>query len=536
MSRPPSTSASRLLALSSLVLVAVAVPGGRVGGQTTRPQLTTDVRVSDDDLAPARAYTSPQLAVHPLRPNVIVAAAADLRTRACRLFRSMDTGRSWTLLEAPATSKDFPYCTTDSGNATQSPIAFGRTGTLYYAMQGWGAQEQTGCEACGVAGNMSVVLARSDDLGDSYSITVVRDARTFTGTEVERNRPLTAVAVDTTTGDQDIVYVGWRRDYPRKQVTAGPVIAVSMDGGRTFGEPINPLKSYIPEAPEFRSFKPDLVVGANGTLYAQMAADRPGDEPTRPVLAKSTDHGTTFTVTEVGPASKYFPQHGLAWSPGGGPEGTLHLVVEDKVDPRPAAGDRDILYRRSTDGGRTFSEGVRLNDDNQAQGFLQLLPAVSAATNGRVDVAWWDFRNDPGLFANDVYYAYSEDNGVTWSKNIRASDTSSSRHIGTWANNFDLKAPPGILSTDQFALLGWEDTRLGDSVSQSQDVFATTAQFEPLVEERSTGGAYAVAAAGGLVLAGLILLATRGVQRRREPTRRAAAAAAAPSPERAGTR
>ena len=375
----------------------VAVSEGTAGGQSAAPRQTVNVRVSDDDLAPARAYTSPIIAIHPLRPNVIVAAAADLRSRGCRLFRSMDTGHTWTLLDAPATTKEFPYCTTDSGNATQSPTAFGRNGTLYYAMQAWGGQEQTGCDACGVAGNMSVILARSDDLGDSYTVTVVRDARQFTGTEVERNRPLTAVAVDRTTGDQDIVYVGWRRDYPRKQVTAGPVIAVSMDGGRTFGDPVNPLKSYIPEAPEFRSFKPDVVVADNGTLYLQMAADRPGDEPTRPVLARSTDHGATFTVAEVGPASRYFPQHGLAWSPLGGPEGTLHSVVEDKVDPRPAAGDRDILYRRSTDGGRTFSEAIKLNDDDVAQGYLQLLPAVSAAPNGRVDAAWWDFRNDPGL-------------------------------------------------------------------------------------------------------------------------------------------
>lgn len=100
-----------------------------------------------------------------------------------------------------------------------------------------------------------------------------------------------------------------------------------------------------------------------------------------------------------------------------------------------------------------------------------------------------------------------------------ASDRSSSRHIGKWANNFDLKAPAGILSTDEFALLGWEDTRLGDATTQSQDVFASAVQFAPIVKERSNGGAYAVAAATGLILGGLILLSTRLLPGRRPGSR-----------------
>ncbi len=76
-------------------------------------------------------------------------------------------------------------------------------------------------------------------------------------------------------------------------------------------------------------------------------------------------------------------------------------------------GDRDILYRRSTDGGRSFSEPRRINDDDPALRRVQGSPNVSVAPNGRLDAIWWDFRNDPGLFANDVYYSYSTDDGVT---------------------------------------------------------------------------------------------------------------------------
>ena len=62
-------------------------------------------------------------------------------------------------------------------------------------------------------------------------------------------------------------------------------------------------------------------------------------------------------------------------------------------------------------------------------------PNITFAPNGRGDVVWWDTRDDPGIRANDVYYAYSTDNGSTWSKNVRVTDQSIDRRLGVWANN-----------------------------------------------------------------------------------------------------
>ena len=509
--------ATQVAVAAALAALAALVPGGSATGKGLTPHVVANVRVSLDDLAPARAYTEPQLLVNRENPDVVVAAAVDLRTRACRLFRSRDAGRRWSLVEAPASPREFPYCSTDSATATQSPIAWGRSSTLYYAMVGWGGEEAAGCDGCGVAGNLSVILARSDDLGDTWRTSVVRDARAFRGTELERNRPVTSVAVDSTHGAEDIVYVGWRYDYPKKTATAGPRIATSTNAGKTFGDPVNPLKSYQPEVPELRSFTAYLTLAGDGTVYALITADEPGDELTRPVIATSTDQAKTFTVTDAGPAYPYFPRTAMEWSPQGGPQGTLHMVYEDKPDVPPAAGDTDIYYIRSTDGGKTFTPPAKITDDDPKRPAWQHLSAIAVAPNGRVDVAWWDFRDDPGIFANDVYYTYSLDNGATWAKNLRITDISSNRRIGTWAGNFDQRAPPGLASADAFAVLGWDDTRLGDTTTQTQDVFATTVQFAPIVRGQESGAvAYALATAAGVAAAGLLLLAVGELRRRPE--------------------
>lgn len=505
-----------VVAMAGLAMVAVQSPA--LGQEA--PRVTSDVRVSDDDLSPVRTYTSPQILIHPDDPNIAVASAVEMRSRVCHLFRSNDAGRNWTLLDAVPSPEEFPFCFNTSGTTTQSPIAWGRDATLYYGMVGWGGQESAGegSERSGVRGNLSVILARSTDLGDSWQTTVVRDAREFMGAEIENNRPVSSVAVDTS-GDQDVVYVGWRRSLPEAEDAPRlPQVAVSTDGGQSFGEPINPLADYfagMDGAEELGGGQPSLAVADDGTLYVLSSAENPGEDANSSlVVAKSADQGKTFTVAEASPPSAYHTDELLAWSPEGGSEGTLHMVYEDKVDPPPGAGERDIYYRRSLDGGQTFGEAVMINDDDPSKFYVQVTPNVNVAPDGRVGLAWWDFRNDPGLFVNDVYYAYSTDNGATWSENVRISDRSSNRKIGTWSNGFDMRAPVGLGATDAFTLVGWEDTRLGDNVTQIQDIFASAVQFEPLQRGTSDALRYTVAGLVGLTLAGLALLAASVLRRR----------------------
>ena len=82
-------------------------------------------------------------------------------------------------------------------------------------------------------------------------------------------------------------------------------------------------------------------------------------------------------------------------------------------------GDRlDVAFLRSKDGGSTFSESIPLGNDTSKN--YQWFGSMSVAPNGRIDAIWYDTRKDDGsqgdFFSSRMYYTYSYDAGVTFSK------------------------------------------------------------------------------------------------------------------------
>ncbi|MGH9223979.1 MAG: sialidase family protein [Acidimicrobiales bacterium] len=509
------------LAVGAAAMVATG-PG--LASAADPPRLTEPVRATVEDLAPARTYTAPYLLIDPEDSDVVYAAAAELRSRTCRVLRSGDAGLTWKLLDGLPSPKSYPFCSTSSGMLTQTPMAWGRDRSLYYAMSGWDAQDG------GPGGSVSVILAKSTDFGDTWNSTVVRDARGKTGPETESHSAVAALVVDSESAARDIVYVGWRASYPQAPALPGglralrpPLVAVSTDGGQTFGPPIDvssfykktikgPTGADLPIGMGFTA--PSLTLDDKGTLYvlypaAAPAAFPPSAEPDKlsMLLAKSTDQGKTFTVTEVGaPLNHNEGVQIIKWTPAGGASGTLHALYEDKPDQTARSADRDIYYQRSTDGGTTWSEPKRLNDDNPADLRVQVTPNLSVTDEGRVDAVWWDFRLDPGSFVNDVYLSTSEDNGVTFGPNLRITDQSINRKLGVWSNGYDIRQPPGIVATDELTIIAWDDTRLSTPVTEGQDIFVRAAQFKALPASESVAARYALAAVIGLAVAGLVLL------------------------------
>lgn len=77
----------------------------------------------------------------------------------------------------------------------------------------------------------------------------------------------------------------------------------------------------------------------------------------------------------------------------------------------------DLLAWRSVDRGRTWSGPVRVNDVPKAS--REGLHAMVAMPDGRLFAAWLDLRNlVPGKPGTELYGAYSNDGGQSWSKNI----------------------------------------------------------------------------------------------------------------------
>ncbi len=513
-------------------LAMVAGQAGAFAASQSPVRITKSYNATGDDLAPTRTYSAPHLAVDPNDPMRIVASNPEFRTKACKFMLSTDGGRSWKILDPTPSPESFPYCVTTTGTAYQAQIAFGRGGTIYYALSGYDSSDLTpAADHGGVYGNISVLLARTDDLGESWQTTTVRSTRGVNEVnKAENNRPVTGLAVDTKNGTDDIVYVAWRRGTAPGAASAPSqaVLGVSTDGGRTFGEPIvmgEAWNNTKPDPAKWGGSNPTLGVAEDGTLYgaffgSSTVTPAPAGGSNFIVVMKTTDQGKTFTATEAAAPSPYYGPLLMNVGPGPTKAGTVHVVYEHKIGPTAGQSDRDIYYQRSIDGAQTFSEPKRINDDDPQNlepggGHVQTNPNITVAPNGRVDAAWWDFRDDTGGFTNDVYYAYSNDNGATWSKNIRVSDRSIDRRVGVWSNGYDMRTPPGIASSNGLAVFAWDDTRNTIQIGDGQDVFTGVVQFSAVGGGGSIGARYALAALGGLTMVGLGLLVISFVASRR---------------------
>jgi len=522
------------------------------------PSLTKPVHVTKEDLNPVRTYSAPNLLAHPTDPNVVVGAYADLRTRRCGLVRTVDGGVTWKILESSPSPASYPSCNSNPRGSFQGLLGFGRDNALYYALDGWDTQDG------GIGGNVSMVVSRSTDLGDSWQPVIARDARGKTGEQQESYRPITGFAVDRKTGSQDRIFIGSGRRQPgfagANALPVQPTVATSIDGGKTFGEPVNLAESAftdgalrqkamqsgttVPNAPttttppagsraatpdqaaNFGGFGPSITVSDKGTVYAMWPATYANVAP-RPsnaiFLSRSEDQGktwTTYPVTSfewnIGSFSN------VVWSAEGGPQGTLHAVV-DGYETVGLAGYQDIYYYRSTDGGQTWSARKNVTDDDPKQLFSQLYPNIAVAPGGRVEIAFWDTRDDPGYRANGVYMTTSNDNGVTWGKNLRVTDQPIDRRIGVWSTNFDITSPPGLAPAKEYTMLSWDDTRNTDVSAPDgralggglQDIYISSVQYEELGGGASKASKIALAGVIGLLTVGLALLAVSMVSRRR---------------------
>ena len=234
--------------MATVVGLCLLVAQGASLAQSAPIGLTVPVQATKTDLNPGRLYSPPAFAVDPDDNMRVLAAVADHRSRRCHILRSTDGGQSWNMLEASPALASYPFCSHGQGGVIQAGMAFGRNGTVYLATNAW--DDQDGSRRTG-----GIVVSRSNDLGDTWETTMVYNARGTTGDAEELIRPFHSFAVDTKTGNDDVLYVTFGINMtglsaPNAQPVR-PVVAVSRDGGRTFGEPKN-LAEGLFDAPELR--------------------------------------------------------------------------------------------------------------------------------------------------------------------------------------------------------------------------------------------------------------------------------------------
>lgn len=379
------------------------------------------------------------LAVNPLDPLNLVGGSKDFtlgEDERCGVYNvwsgvytSFDGGRTWAHQLLPGHPGDERETALSAYACGSDPVlAFGPDGTVYYSSihltvdpAAGPPVPQLGPLWGGDTVNAGIAVTRSLDGGVTWQDPVVHGHKEGPEAGIFDKQWL---AVDPADGTVYVTYIdtGEGRFYVQR----------SDDGGLTFTEPIlifEPEDSLFPLAgPQFGQ----VVVDWEGTVhFTYWFTDDDGS--TAGIWHRSsTDRGETWS--ERHPVAPYFPvfdlefthkyrivpNPALAVDP---TDGTLYVSYPFYAGPPNApSGSLDVFVARSSDGGVTWSEPVRVNDDLVSPLNGQWMQAIAVGPDGKVHMTWLDHRKDPtGQFAY-VYYASSTDQGATWSVNARVSD------------------------------------------------------------------------------------------------------------------
>jgi hypothetical protein len=438
------------------------------------------------DPAIVRAHTSPQMARNP-KTGELVLVEGDIRgSRKCTVHISADDGRSWAVggdvLEPPFTDCSFhadwgPYAT----------LAFDNEGVVYMAVE---ASDPKYFDQSRNDAPRHIFLARSEDSGRTWDTTLA-----FRAPEGDPDKGINkgaAVAVDLK--DPRYVYLGWRQGSfgaPTTKEKLKTQIAASSDGGRSWSAPVEVTDSRGGDFP-WLTVTPDGVLHAVTWTRVWPVPPTGQPNPVRELFhVSSSDHGRTFSERHTIDPGNQQHEHPpvIASDPRRGALYVAWAAQPDAMNGAPTyRADLEMYFRSSTDGGRTWSDKVLLNDDPKGQA-NQIDPGISVAPNGRIDIAWYDGRLNPGPLAqrtetglNDVFYTYSTDGGATFAPNIKVSDRSADRSIGVWANNIDQRLNVAVTSSDGAAYVAWQDTRNNNRDFQPEDVYTASVRFEPLAQ------------------------------------------------------
>jgi len=271
------------------------------------------------------------------------------------------------------------------------------------------------------------------------------------------------MAIDNTDGiGSGNIYASWTFSF---SICYPDSFTRSVDGGESYENCVD-----VPGHPRWGT----LATGPDGTLYA----------------AGYSDLG--FIILKS-PSAKY-PQWPVSWEPyhvvdfdgdasirvGPNPDGLLgqtwvavdHSSGADSGNvymlcsvERFNGDPDDVMFAKSTDGGITWDDPKRVNQDLSNNNW-QWFGTMSVSPDGRIDVVWLDTRDSNQGYHSSLYYSYSIDGGETFSANERLSE-SFDPHVG-WPQQEKMGDYFHMVSDYDYAHLAWANTLNGE-----QDVYYT---------------------------------------------------------------
>ena len=484
MGRNETLTTAALVGLLAASASALAPVKGADATNSSAFVSTAAVQVTQNP-DPVRAHAAPMIAVNPTNGELVITETEYRTTMACSVHLSTNDGRSWGKAGNPML-EPYTNCGGDPIWSQNMWPTFDSKGTLLVSFT---AQDPAYNNLARISRPRPVFLARSTDGGRSFDTYKVfeamksdREDRDYTINRLPR------VAVDPTNPLR--VYVSWQYGAGFEDDTNKALLATSENGGRTFSEPVV-LSDYL-DKDGGTVRHPRLTVGGDGVVHAVIP--HVARDSTKPVMYRqSNDHGKTWSK----PVALQDAKVGIdrKWELRADPKSSnLYLVSQGALEPGAATTntDRDLFLRVSSNGGTTWSEPIVINDDGSAKDkwVQQHAPGISVAPNGRLDIAWYDFRNSPypekptgaagshfGGFS-DVYYTSTDDQGQSFEPNHRVTDRLINREIGVWSNSKHVHGHVAVASTDKTVYFAWQDSRAGGS-AESEDVYFASVQRDP---------------------------------------------------------
>lgn len=419
---------------------------------------------------------------------------ADRAQSSCGFYFSKDAAQTWQ-------GGLLPIQPGFTGGGDPS-VAFGGNGNVYYACMNF---ELIPSDETWSTGASAMFVFKSTDGGEN-----------FTG-------PTEVVSSATMTGfhDKEFITVGSLTDKVYMSWVLGDDIrfAGSDDEAATFDAPA-PTDNVLVNDPENDSNKGPVIATVeipnpegpgSEEVYVAWFSDLNGDTPARILFDKSTNGGASFGTdivveNDVNPFPKRqfhtvfgdedrtsllgefgdpvsnpsnafrvnsFPSM-AACKNGASPYfGQVYIVFADN-----RFGDGDIFFKKSEDRGDHWPGTLtrRVNDDPSRNGKDQFFPSISVDENCKINVSFYDRRDDENNQKFHLYFSHSTDGGATFSPNARVTTAPSTNvqfegfFVGDYLQNASTVATSSEFhhQVDRAAAL-WMDTRDG-----GQDVYAAS--------------------------------------------------------------
>ena len=297
------------------------------------------IEIHDQDAIPVLdPETPPQIEPGPDGVlNLTYAASSDLNNKwssmAIRFSRSHDAGLTWS---TPVSIGEEHF----GGYRNDHEMRVAADGTIYVSWLDSRFQEE------GVAGDIRVVISRSSDGGQTWSVPVL----------VDHEPSCECCRVSVETGPDGVVYAGWRK------ILAGGirdiVVARSEDEGRTWSRPVRVFADewemgYCPDA------GPAMRIDSKNRLHVAWWTGKEGEAGVK--YTRSEDGGRTFAeplIMKTSPLSKASHVQ-LAYQ-----DDRLALTWDDGSLETPR-----IALRVSENGGDSFNDLIYLSDGKQAAAY-----------------------------------------------------------------------------------------------------------------------------------------------------------------------